>query len=73
VIREVPMYVAECDRCGRKDRDGDYWAWADADQAETIALESDWKNINDRLICNRCWAWDDEGDGIVEKSAEEAS
>lgn len=73
MIREVTMYVAICDRCGHEDRDGEYWAWAEADQAETVALESDWRKIGDRLVCHLCWTWDDEGNEIIEKPAEVAA
>jgi hypothetical protein len=69
MIREITMYVAECDRCGKQDNEGDYAAWAEADQAEDVATESGWEKISGRLVCFDCWTYSEDGTTVVEVPA----
>jgi len=51
-IKEVPMYRATCDTCG-KDDGSEFWAWADADQALAEWRDGDSLALNDgRLFCD---------------------
>ena|SRR5882757_2606318 len=51
-IKEVPMYRATCDTCG-KDDGSEFWAWADADQARQEWRDGDSLALNDgRLFCD---------------------
>jgi hypothetical protein len=75
VIRPVTYYVAVCDRCGKAYEGYDYSAWSDEDSAELEATESGWEKLDDgpdagKLLCDECWAWDDEEDCKIAKPAE---
>ena len=68
MIREVTYYQAVCDRCGHVDDDPEFGgcsAWSDADSARSVALESDWVEIDGKLVCEICWAWSDDDTEIV--------
>jgi len=67
-IKEVTMYRATCDTCG-KDDGSEFWAWADAGQALQEWRDGDSLALNDgRLFCgDECTPADvcplSEGDG----------
>lgn len=65
MIKEIKMYRAVCDRCGYEN-----WFWDDKDFALQEALDSDWKEIDDRLLCPDCYEIDEETDEYVEKPKE---
>jgi hypothetical protein len=56
MIKEVVMYRAECDGCGRLHGDGeDIIAWESANSAQEMALCSDWVQHPDgRWFCFEC-------------------
>lgn len=66
----VQMYRALCDRCGKcAQDDGDYFAWADDEQAINEATESDWNLFEDGgLYCIECVEWNEAEDALVPKS-----
>lgn len=66
MIEELLMYRAVCDRCGSQDDEGDYVAWTDAESALTVAIESEWQQIDDRLVCRNCWQWSEDESEMVE-------
>lgn len=68
MIERVTMYIAKCDRCGEILQDGEIVAWADADEAQRMAEESEWREINGRLLCPDCYEVDEETDEYVEKA-----
>ena len=55
MIERVTMYIAKCDRCGEILQDGEIVAWADTDEAQRMAEESEWREINGRLLCPDCY------------------
>lgn len=65
VIREVTMYQAVCDICGKAHSGPDgIVAWSDVHGALEMALGSDWTNGDGPLRCPECWEPDeDEDDG----------
>ena len=60
-VEAVTMYRSLCDRCGQAD-DSEFYAWADADQAITVAEESEWLIRDDGEWCPSCTTWDEEAD-----------
>lgn len=66
---QVTMWRITCDGgCGaHADDDGDFYAWADKDQAETEAGSGDWLCRDDGHWCPACTVWDDEADERVPK------
>lgn len=69
MIERVAMYIAKCDHCGEILQDGEIVAWADADEAQRMAEESEWREINGRLLCPDCYEVDEETDEYVETFA----
>ena len=55
-IKEVPMYRATCDVCGKDDGDDTYYAWADAGQARERWQDGEFGPVLDdgRLFCDGC-------------------
>ena len=53
-IREVTYYQAICDGCEKEHDGDDYSAWSCADGAREAAFESDWVQVQDRLLCGMC-------------------
>jgi hypothetical protein len=69
MIREVTMYQALCDRCGRHDENSDYVAWTSAEDAILMAEESAFlDDVNGRLLCGDCWTWSGDDGEKVEKA-----
>lgn len=66
MIEQVPTYRAVCDRCGEAHDEGDYIGWADRETALEVALDSDWQQIDGRLLCWGCWGYGIDGETIVE-------
>ena len=63
MIESVTMYRAICDGCGDCAQDGgDYYAWAEPDQA---VEEAEWREIDGKHYCDDCWKWDEETDQPV--------
>jgi len=51
-IKEVTMYRATCDACGKGDG-SEFWAWADADSARQEWRDGDSLALDDgRLFCD---------------------
>jgi len=55
-IKEVPMYRATCDVCGKDDGNMDYYAWADSQQAADSWQDGECGPILDdgRMFCHDC-------------------
>lgn len=71
---QVTMYRVMCDRCGvHADDAGDYFAWADKDQAITEAEEMLWLIRADGHWCPGCVTYDGEHDAYIPKPVKEAS
>lgn len=69
-IREVTMYKVICDGCGADAEDGsDYYAWADAWQAQDIATDSEWIARGGKHWCGNCIVYDEERDEYVPKGS----
>ena len=59
MIREVTMYQAVCDGCGKKNN----WVWGTPEKALFAAIATDdWRIIGDKLYCPDCVEWDKETD-----------
>lgn len=61
MIVTVEMYVAECDRCGARDVEGEHVAWTDEESAWWSAEGAGWAKITWRLLCPLCWREGDDG------------
>jgi hypothetical protein len=66
MIKEIVMYAAVCDSCGKQhiDENRGYCAWTDAISARDVCINNDfgWQEDKDKLYCPDCWYWnDDEG------------
>lgn len=67
-FQEVTMYRVVCDGDGCRTSahdDGDFYAWADKDQAMTEADSGDWLCRDDGHWCPRCIIYDEERDEYV--------
>lgn len=62
-ITTVTMFRVICNGCGRSAQDdGEFWAWADADQAVHEATSSEWVDRGDGTHwCTRCTVCDEDG------------
>ena len=68
MIQKIEMYQAVCDGCGRPCvSTGGIIAWADAESAKYVALESDWKELDGKLYCPGCVEYDEETDSYKPK------
>jgi len=60
-VRPMTMWTVDCDRCGSSvDDSGEYVAWRTREQAETVALDTDWKIVDQAdtgvaHFCPSCW------------------
>lgn len=64
MIREVKMYQAVCDVCGKAHVNEflGYCAWVDESSAVEDAYEEGWTEIDDKLYCPDCYEYDEETD-----------
>lgn len=61
MIREVTMYQAVCDGCGRPCAEtGGIMAWANRESARIAAWESGWFIVNHETYCPDCYEYDEE-------------
>lgn len=70
MIREVTMYQAVCDGCGKthvNDSMG-YCAWVDGCGAVEDACDSGWTEIDGKLYCPDCYEYDEEMDEYKPKN-----
>ena len=68
MIREVTMYQAVCDGCGRVFGK----VYSDIDTAVRVPFMKDlWAYINDKLYCPDCYEYDEETDEYKPKKKEE--
>lgn len=67
MIEKITMYQAVCDSCGKtfQDHSSGIIAWDDRDGAMQMALDSEWKQFDDRLYCPDCMQYDEELDEYV--------
>lgn len=64
MIREVTMYEAVCDRCGKShiNENMGYCAWVDGCGAVEDAYEAGWTEIDGKLYCPDCYEYNEETD-----------
>lgn len=67
MIKPVTMYSVICDRCGKLFEADDSVAWTDKQSARFYALESEWKEIDNKHYCPDCYEFNDELDEYVPK------
>lgn len=69
MIREVPMYTVDCDRCEvNADESTDYAAWAERGQAVDLAIDAEWLCTDDgHHYCPACTEWDADEDNQIPK------
>lgn len=66
MIKEVKMFTAVCDNCGKDICEGEeYSCWNDLSMIEMIADESDWHSEDDKHYCPDCFEFDDEDNIVV--------
>ena len=63
MIREVTMYQAVCDGCGKPCAEtGRIMAWANRESARIAAWQSGWLIVNHETYCPNCVEYDEETD-----------
>ena len=62
MIREVTMYQAVCDGCGKPCTDGEITGWEAAERAHYVSMESGYKDIDGKLYCPDCYEYNEETD-----------
>ena len=63
MIREVTMYQAVCDGCGKPCAEiGGIMAWANRESARIAAREAGWLIVNHETYCPDCVEYDEEND-----------
>ena len=63
MIREVKMFQAVCDRCGRPCvKTGGIMAWTNRESARIVAWESGWIIVNHETYCPDCYEYDEKTD-----------
>ena len=67
MIKPVTMYSVVCDRCGKQFEADDSVAWTDKQSARFYALESEWKEIDNKHYCPACYEFDDNSEKYVPK------
>lgn len=70
MIKEVTMYALCCDKCGEpyiNDTMG-YCAFVTDSFAIDDAKDADWLEINDRMLCPKCYHYDEKKDEYVENN-----
>lgn len=67
MIKPVTMYSVICDRCGKLFEADDSVAWTDKQSARFYALESEWKEIDNKHYCPDCYEFDDNSEKYVPK------
>lgn len=71
MIREVTMYQAVCDGCGKPCAEiGGIIAWESRESAQIAAWESGWLTINHETYCPDCYEYDEETDEYKSKRDE---
>jgi hypothetical protein len=63
-IKEVTMWQVICEGCGACAQEGDFYAWADAGQAEAEAEASEWVISDSGHWCPGCIVLDDDGEMV---------
>ena len=69
MIREVKMFAAFCNNCG-KQCDDDYagiCAWSDEVGARESACECGWLNHEGKDYCPDCYSFDDDDNLVLKK------
>ena len=64
-VQQVPMYRLSCDRCATSAQEGDYYAWADENEAREEASESGWLMNERGDWCNDCTVYNESTDEYV--------
>jgi hypothetical protein len=66
MIKEIPMYTAICDGCGKDSNEGaEYSAWNDQGFAFECAQEDNWIEHEHNHYCPDCYHYDDEDELIL--------
>jgi len=66
--KEHTMYSVECDHCGKNaQEDGDYSCWSDRDFALDDAKENEFNEVGDKIYCQDCWTFDEDGEEVIAK------
>ncbi len=61
MIREMTMYQAICDRCGKPCAESSgIIAWKSKATARTAAFDSGWLIVNHEAYCPDCYEYDEE-------------
>lgn len=63
IITEI-FYAVKCNRCGTVYDDSEHSFWSDEGISIENALESDWKDVNNKHYCPNCCEVDEETDEI---------
>lgn len=73
MIREVTMYQAVCDRCGKICAEiGGIKEWENRELAQIAAFESGWLLVNHETYCPNCVEYDEQTHEYKPKAKEAA-
>lgn len=65
-IEKVQMFTVVCDNCKADIGSySEYSAWLDENQAQVVAMESDWIRHENGHLCNDCYEYDDDDEIII--------
>ena len=66
MIKEVKMFTLVCDGCGKDvNENTEYSAWNDTSYLEELAYDIDWREMDDKHYCNKCYEYDDDFELII--------
>ena len=68
MIKEITMYTAICDGCGKDVHEGcEISAWGDKGYVEEVVMEADWIREGGEHYCTDCFKYDDDDNLIISK------
>ena len=67
-VEKVEMFTVVCDNC-KEDigASSEYSCWHDENQAQEVAMESDWIKHEGKHICKDCYEYDDNDNLIIDE------
>ncbi|MFY7937459.1 MAG: hypothetical protein ACOVOQ_08780 [Flavobacterium sp.] len=72
MIKEITMYTAICDGCGKDVHEGcEISAWGDKGYVEEVVMEADWIREGGEHYCTDCFKYDDDDNLIISKKDDE--
>lgn len=65
-VKKVEMFTVICDNCQESaDEGSDYSCWNDENQANDVAMDADFIQVNECHYCPKCYSYNDEDELII--------